>query len=985
MVDVTKPIYGDVWANTGEKLAPDSAKIATGWIQEMMPYQYENFLQNRADTAITYLLQKGVAEWSSDQEYIANKSVVTYGGQLYMATATTTNVLPTVTASWKKLSVSFGANGAIPVSFGGTGATTAVDARTNLGIGSAATANLPTGNGMLVKLTDNTLVARSVAGTAGYITVTNGDGVDGNLTINIGANVAKTDSDAAWTTTSSIRIPSGSTAQRGTGAPGRIRFNLETGIYEGYDNVGWNPIGGVGTLDVQNFQGDGVRTTFTLSSTPRAENNTQVYFNGVYQQKNTYNLVGNDLVFDEAPTSDISIEVVNVSSVPIGTTTAAQTSIVDSGNYYNSSNVEGALQQAGGTLSKTILSFPTFPEAQAAAATLPDGQDVEAPDAQGKLSRYRVQSGALVFQRLSEDAARANYMPSGVGAVARTVQEKLREVVSVKDFGAVGDGVTNDTAAINAALSAIYSTKKALFFPAGIYMYDGGGSLGSGNVLYGEGRNATTIKSRLSSPTSGYLIRALGYGSGIRGLRFESAVTQTAGSYVWLSGPETFIEDFHMTGDFNGVWMTGNVSRIRHGRFQDGAPQAIRIKAEGGDNSQMIDDVLMGAQSPQVSSAGIRVRNSSALIISNTSVIQQGYGLLIDPYSNTTGSNTVDTDSGNVFSLYAHHCFFDNNSEDAVRVAPTGNASVLRIRFDNCWLSSSTKDGVYINNSGTGILQGVHFESCHVGLNGGSGLTTGGTVSDIQVIGGWFCQNLFGMYFGNGVSNITVSGCTIGSGAGLSGNTNNGIVLESASINNIVIANNRMVGNGGAAIIDNSTGAIKIIFNNTGATSVGTSIDISGPAGGQIKFPTTQNPSSDANTLDDYKEGTWTPTLTFATPGDLSVSYVSNTGQYTKIGRMVVLSFQIVTSSFTWTTASGNAVINGVPFAIPSGFATPGTAWFQGITKAGYTQFAPTANPGTSTLLVRASGSGQASGTVRAADMPSGGVVEIRGTAIYFV
>ena len=49
------------------------------------------------------------------------------------------------------------------------------------------------------------------------------------------------------------------------------------------------------------------------------------------------------------------------------------------------------------TLKKAILSFPTLVEAQAAAATLPDGQVVEAHNAEGRLSRFDVQSGALVF------------------------------------------------------------------------------------------------------------------------------------------------------------------------------------------------------------------------------------------------------------------------------------------------------------------------------------------------------------------------------------------------------------------------------------------------------------------------------------------------------------------------------------------------------------------------------------------------------------
>lgn len=377
MADILKPLYGNVWAEEGEKLSPGSTKIAAGWVQEMMPYQYENFLQNRSDVAISYLLQKGIPEYSIEQEYTANKSVVTYNSQLYMATATVTGVVPTTKASWKRLTISLGVNGAVPVSFGGTGATNAADARVNLGIGTSATADFPVANGLVVKLANNTLVARTITGTSGYIAVTNGDGISGNPTINVGENVAKTDTDAAWTTTSSIRLPAGSTAQRGVGAPGRIRFNLESGVYEGYDNTGWNPIGSVGALDVQNFQGDGIRTTFTLSSTPRSENNTQVYFNGVYQQKNTYNLVGNDLVFDEAPTSDINIEVVNVSSVPIGTTTAAQTSIVDSGNYFSSGSVEGALQEVGlkaSFVKDAILSYPNYTTASAAAATLPDGQ-----------------------------------------------------------------------------------------------------------------------------------------------------------------------------------------------------------------------------------------------------------------------------------------------------------------------------------------------------------------------------------------------------------------------------------------------------------------------------------------------------------------------------------------------------------------------------------------------------------------------------------
>lgn len=123
--------------------------------------------------------------------------------------------------------------------------------------------------------------------------------------------------------TDSMHIPVGTTAQRpGSAAAGYFRFNSTETQFEGYDGSDWGEIGGGGaTLAVDNFTGDGSDTTFTMGANPLEENNTQVYIDGVYQQKNTYGISGTTLTFSEAPPNGSSVEVVRISAstVTVGT------------------------------------------------------------------------------------------------------------------------------------------------------------------------------------------------------------------------------------------------------------------------------------------------------------------------------------------------------------------------------------------------------------------------------------------------------------------------------------------------------------------------------------------------------------------------------------------------------------------------------------------------------------------------------------------
>ncbi len=132
----------------------------------------------------------------------------------------------------------------------------------------------------------------------------------------------------------------------------------------------------------------------------------------------------------------------------------------------------------------------------------------------------------------------------------------------------------------------------------------------------------------------------------------------------------------------------------------------------------------------------------------------------------------------------------------------------------------------------------------------------------------------------------------------------------------------------------------------------------------------------------------WTPTLTFNTPGDFAATYSNQTGKYIKEGNKVTLWFIVSTSSFTYTTATGTLKISGLPFTASNSAANlrqVGSVEYQGINKASYTQLTPTIDANTSLIYFAASGMGQALSTVVSTDVPTGSSLNLRGCITYFI
>ena len=147
---------------------------------------------------------------------------------------------------------------------------------------------------------------------------------------------------------------------------------------------------------------------------------------------------------------------------------------------------------------------------------------------------------------------------------------------------------------------------------------------------------------------------------------------------------------------------------------------------------------------------------------------------------------------------------------------------------------------------------------------------------------------------------------------------------------------------------------------------------------GQIKFPATQNASANANTLDDYEEGSWTPVVQFG-GASTGITYTTQAGSYTTVGNIVVAEFIVTLSSKGSST--GNASITGLPYA-PAAIASSNAgavalgnlSGFTGLTGAVF------ASALTTGLFFR---QGSSTGNANLADTAFTNTTSIAGVAVY--
>jgi hypothetical protein len=373
----------------------------------------------------------------------------------------------------------------------------------------------------------------------------------------------------------------------------------------------------------------------------------------------------------------------------------------------------------------------------------------------GSGTTLTIDSGAITNSKVNASAgivsSKLAFTQEGTGAVQRTVESKLQDVVSVKDFGATGDGITNDSSQVQAALDA----HDVILIPEGTYFLDGTVSATSSKTLILQGTldcTGTSSSVLISGPlhvNGGSFEVDYEANPASQKLKIRNSDTTSFNQYVqylnplWFNGSdigERINKAFQCGGDKTSVHVPCGTYDLTTTISLDEDVNGKQLTLKG--ESIMSPTFVMGAGSAFV---GIYAGNSDEAYVENVRVLE------------VTGART------------------------GVGILIGGTS----LTVTNCWFSN-TKYGMVVNGGQGMHISNIYSEACNYGLLCGSRFadySVDGMVSGTAVLNARFHQlYLFNCGKGNvlGPAGLRVSNYSQLFVTGVSGTVAEGDTLTAA-------------------------------------------------------------------------------------------------------------------------------------------------------------------------------------------------------------
>ena len=370
---------------------------------------------------------------------------------------------------------------------------------------------------------------------------------------------------------------------------------------------------------------------------------------------------------------------------------------------------------------------------------------------------------------ITANSTQVTYLQGDAGSVQRTVASKFQETASVKDFGAVGDGVTNDTAAITAAITA--TTSGTLIFPEGSYLINNSTGpftvssfqgemifLGNAKLLFNTNTQAGIVFSggsnaKIYNIRIDYVTPPTSRTNAQEGIAFYSTTdTTVTGVYVESSPAAGLLFGQCIRPQVSGVVIeSSQADGVHFNNCQD--PQIDNlITVSTGDDGLAFVNYASQANYSGGTATNIIIRNSKSR------------GIAVVGQSNVTVSNfLVDgTASSGIFTAYdsAYSTRYPANviwSDGIVRNAGTvtplvGNqfgieyANVVSVKYNNIKVINSASRGMSGTTTANGLVEASDITVDSATTNNGFNLS-GDNIS----IDNLFANNIqsYGIYISN--------------------------------------------------------------------------------------------------------------------------------------------------------------------------------------------------------------------------------------------
>ncbi len=451
-------------------------------------------------------------------------------------------------------------------------------------------------------------------------------------------------------------------------------------------------------------------------------------------------------------------------------------------------------------------------------------------------------------------------------------------VVSVSQFGAKGDAVTDDTAAIQAAINSLPATGGRVYFQevASAYLISAALNLAVGGIsLEGPGNSGAylfqgTHNADFVSVTAGNCeVRNIGFKCNAYGTSQKWCINAGAASdglqifNVRASGCHSFV-------NFIGV----NLQMLKFNVLNIQTSTGTGIQINNANATVIISDGLIGNAPGNQANGGVVLLAATSVQMLGLNLFKMGNAFWMSPGAAVTVGN-----------VYAVNCFFDTSTMGLFADGSAAGALIASIDFVGCWFNSHSSYGARLK----GIVKGASFTGCQFGINTLDGLLLEtSTVQDVIVNGcRAFANSGNGIHVTANVNLFHLIGNVCGPFTGSGGNTGAGILVDAGTGNNYTIVGNDVHGNAGSSISNSATGTTCMVANNLGNGSSQTAA-----------ITVTASPFS-------YTAGT-SPETIYINTGTVSLVTVEGVGVYSQTNCTVRLRPK-QTVIVTYTVAPGMA------------------------------------------------------------------------------